>query len=96
MDTTNPFQGRWKRECTEKELKRALQKQNDGYVEWKYWNQTFFRYLEDLIVVRTNLLGGDTKDVHGGWKYESDLVLRLDWLEIQRIATMLDQNKRIV
>ena len=92
MDPTNQFQGRWKREATEAELRRVLATKGLEYVEWPYWNVTFFRDLPNLIIVRTNLTGGDVRDVHGGWRYDNDILLRIDWEEIKRIAEMFKQQ----
>jgi hypothetical protein len=92
MDNTNPLTGRWKREATEAEIRRIRGEKDLDYVEWRLWNQTFFLSLKELIIVRTNILGGDVADVQGGWRYDNDILIRADWEEIRRVGADLERQ----
>lgn len=94
MSDSNPMGGRWFREATGSELVHALGSKEDlDVLEVSWMNHTYIRNTRMLIIARTGALGGDVKDVHGGWVYLTDLQMRADWAEIRRIArSRLDLN----
>jgi hypothetical protein len=82
-----PLTGRWHHEASERQIKRGLTKADD-VLEIYILQQTFFRCIDELIIVRTGIAGGDTRDIHGGWIYTNDIVLRADWEEIRRLEPL--------
>jgi hypothetical protein len=67
--------------ATDKELKAALQT-TDAIIEWPAIGFTFHRSLQTLAIVRTGALGGDVREVHGGWVYMIPGHLLKEWEEI--------------
>lgn len=86
-DTTQPMQGRWARELTENEIKAVLQAKKFETATWEFAGMEFFCSRARLAIVRTSGLGGDTYNVHGGWKYGNLIALLQDWTEIKSIAS---------
>lgn len=87
-NNTDPMNGRWLRELTEKEIRWLTRNHTRDavIVEWPWANQTYFLYERHSAIIRTGAAGGDTFDIHGGWKYASPLAARLDWTEIEHMG----------
>ncbi len=87
---TNPMQGRWLREATEKELKwlTKVHSAEAQMCEWGWAGQTYWLFERHSAIVRSNILGGSIVDIHGGWIYPSPLHARLDWQEILRMGSI--------
>jgi hypothetical protein len=85
---TNPMQGRWYREATAKELRwlTKVHSKEALMVEWPWAGQTYWVFKRHLCIVRSNILGGDTADIHGGWMYADPIRLELDLQEILKLA----------
>lgn len=80
------MRGRWHRELTRSELVSTLQRRDLVVAEWPGMGLTFLSHRPLLRIVRTGALGGDVRDVHGGWLYSNDISFMLDWTEIMYVT----------
>jgi hypothetical protein len=81
------IQGRWWRIAAEAEITTAMARdRNVEIIEWGPLGQTFIISFEHLIIVRTGILGGDVREIHGGFVYDNEISLRLDLEEIRQVA----------
>lgn len=87
-NNTSPMQGRWFREATEKEVKWLTKNHSKEalMVEWPWAGQTFWVFKRHMVIIRSNILGGDVVDIHGGWVYPNPIVLELDLQEILKLS----------
>lgn len=77
--------GRWDHIASEDELKRALSGKV-RVIEWPHLNNTFICNDGKRTIVRCGALGGDQKDIEGGWVYRNPFSLQRDWNEIVEVA----------
>lgn len=91
-DSTRPMSGRWHHEASETQLKRVANQAPSelDHLEVPILGQMFTRSLKYLIVIRSGIMGGDVRDIHGGWVYLNDILLRADWEEIRQISRLGD------
>jgi hypothetical protein len=73
-------------EATEPELRRALSDPRAVVVEWENAGLTFVASERDLVIVRTGAMGGDVREVHGGWRYFNIQSFLKEWGEITTVA----------
>lgn len=76
----------WHHIASERELKRAIRDRNAEIIEVPMISMCFIVSYRDLVIVRSAILGGDVRDIEGGWAYASDLRLRADVQEIRGLA----------
>ncbi len=72
-------------EASDNDCKLTLQNY-DEVCEWPLAGMTWYICHRLLTIVRAGSGGGETKHIQGGFKYRSDLSLRLDWNEIKSVA----------
>lgn len=87
MDNSQAMNGRWVRQLTESELRRILSTKGLVAVEWGWAGQTYLRSDRFLAIIRTGIMGGDVRDVHGGWRYPNEFSLLMDWQEIEYMGS---------
>lgn len=71
--------------ATEADIRLALDN-SDGVLEWETVNLTFVRSTYARVIVRSGAMGGDVREVHGGWKYANVFALERAWQEILVVA----------
>lgn len=81
--------GRWQRELTDRELLQAFRRPDLIVVEWEWAAQTFLAHRPSLVILRSGMLGGDIRVIHGGWKYPNDIAWLLDWSEIVHVGRLV-------
>lgn len=91
---TQPLRGRWERELTARELKKALQSDRYEIAVSEKMGMEFFAIQSMYAIIRTSGMGGDTYTVHGGWKYPNFIAYLQDWIEIKSIADRVTRWKR--
>lgn len=84
---SDPMTGRWSRELADMEIKTVLNAQKFDTAEWDWCGFEFFCSKKMLAIVRTSGMGGDTYNVHGGWRYPNLIALLQDWTEICSVAS---------
>jgi hypothetical protein len=77
---------RWHHVASEAELAKALGAANHRVYEVPMLNETFLVSWDTLTIIRTGSLGGDTREVFGGWVYANLIVLMADEQEIVQLA----------
>jgi hypothetical protein len=70
------------REATTAECRNAMRRA-DFIAEWR--RMAFYRHDATLTIVRAGFDG-----IHGGWRYISKAMMRLDWQEICFVAESLE------
>lgn len=70
----------------EDELKKAVGDPHARIIEWASVGLTFVRSDRQCVIARTGALGGDVRQVHGGWFYLNTILLAADWQEILYVA----------
>lgn len=74
------------RMITEGEIRRAMRTANHDVIEWEAAGFTFLRDERTRVIIRAGSLGGDVRDIHGGWKYLTVADMDHDWNEIRDLA----------
>lgn len=69
----------------EADIKLALS-HTDGVLEWETVGYTFVKSAHSCVIVRSGALGGDTHEVHGGWKFANVFAMERAWQEILVVA----------
>lgn len=77
---------RWHHIASEAELTRAMQAPNLRIWEVPMLNETFVVSWDRLTIVRTGAMGGDTREIFGGWVYANLIVLMADEQEIVHLT----------
>lgn len=72
-------------DATESEIRLALSDPNAKYCEWESAGLTFVLSEKEMVIVRAGAMGGDVRDVHGGWKYFNLQSLYKEWHEITAV-----------
>lgn len=72
--------------ATESELKAVLAEKNTKVIEWEQAGMTFIKSDTHLVILRAGAFGGDTRVVHGGWKYTTPFGMQIEWNEIRQVA----------
>jgi hypothetical protein len=73
-------------DATESELRNAIGDPGAVYVEWENAGLTWIMSDRYHVIVRTGALGGDVRDVQGGWKYLRREHMLKEWEEIKAVA----------
>ena len=73
-------------DATEAEIRRALSDPAARAVEWENGGLTFILSERHLVIVRTGALGGDVREVHGGWRYLRLVDCLKEWTDIRQTA----------
>lgn len=71
--------------ATEADIRRALT-HSSGVLEWETVGYTFVQSARARVIVRSGALGGDTQEVHGGWKFANVFAMERAWQEILLVA----------
>lgn len=71
--------------ASEGDIRRALSS-TDGVIEWETVGYTFLKSAATCVIVRAGSMGGDTREVHGGWKFPNPFALERAWQEILTVA----------
>jgi hypothetical protein len=71
--------------ATDEDIRTAL-KHPDGVLEWETVGFTFVKSARSCVIVRSGALGGDTREVHGGWKFANVFTMEMAWQEILVVA----------
>lgn len=77
---------RWHHVASEAELAKALGAANHRVHEVPMLNETFLVSWDILTIIRAGSLGGDTREVFGGWVYDNLIALMADEQEIIHLA----------
>lgn len=75
--------------ASEREIRNALRDKNAEIIECHIINITFVVSYERLTIVRSAILGGDVRDIEGGWTYANDIALRLDVQELRHLSRQM-------
>lgn len=86
-ESSQQMRGRWARELTDREMKAVLNGKRFDTALWEFAGMEFFASQRHLAIIRTSGAGGDTYNVHGGWKYANLILFLQDWTEIKALAT---------
>lgn len=73
---------RWHHIASEAELKRAMNDTMLRIREVPFIGMTFCISPERLTIVRCSALGGDTRNIEGGWVYGNSITMMLDEQEL--------------
>lgn len=71
--------------ATDAETRLALNN-SDEVLEWETVGYTFVKSARACVIVRSGALGGDTREVHGGWKFGNVFAMERAWQEIKVVA----------
>jgi hypothetical protein len=71
--------------ATDSDIRAALE-DSDGILEWETVGFTFVKSARTCVIVRSGALGGDTREVHGGWKFANVFAMERAWAEILIVA----------
>ena len=71
--------------ATEADIRSALA-HTSGVLEWETVGYTFVQSARACVIVRSGALGGDTHEVHGGWKFANVFAMERAWAEILVVA----------
>lgn len=71
--------------ATEADIRQALNN-TSGVLEWETVGYTFVQSARACVIVRSGALGGDTHEVHGGWKFANVFAMERAWQEILLVA----------
>lgn len=71
--------------ASEADIRLALDN-SDGVLEWETVGFTFVKSARACVIVRSGALGGDTREVHGGWKFANVFAMERAWQEILVVA----------
>lgn len=77
---------RWAHIASEAELERGMRDKNVRVYEVPMLNETFLVSWDKLMIIRTGSLGGDVREVFGGWVYENLIRLMADEQEIVQLT----------
>jgi hypothetical protein len=77
---------RWAHVASEAELTKAMRAANPRVYEVPMMNETFLVSWDTLTIVRTGSLGGDTREIFGGWVYDNLIRLMADEQEIVQLT----------
>lgn len=79
---------------TEAECKSVLSDDKAETCEWETNGFTFVMSTKHLGILRTGAMGGDVREVHGGWKYLRPRDLYKEWREITSLVPAFSRSKR--
>lgn len=71
--------------ATDADIRMALNN-SDAVLEWETAGYTFVKSARACVIVRSGALGGDTMQVHGGWKFANPFKMEMMWREILLVA----------
>lgn len=77
--------------ATDADMRLALDN-SDGVLEWETVGFTFVKSARACVIVRSGALGGDTREVHGGWKFANVFAMERAWNEILLVAGCYTQQ----
>lgn len=78
--------GRWHHVASEKELRRAISDRHAEIIECPVISMTFVVSHVYGCIVRAGALGGDVRNIEGGWQYLTSADLRADRDELRQLA----------
>jgi hypothetical protein len=94
--TEMPLSAMASRLLTEAECKAIAQDNTAVIVEWQTNGLSFIASAKYLGIMRTGALGGDMRDIHGGWKYDLPSAFNKELAEIKRVAPAFQTEKRSI
>lgn len=79
--------GRWHHIASDQEIMRAMRFDKEvEIIEVPFMNMTYCVSRKYLTTIRCGgMMGGDTRNIEGGWVYANDLFQRLDEMELRRL-----------
>lgn len=80
--------GRWDHVASDREIRRAMQDKHAEIIEAPIVGITFMISYSLLTVLRAGAMGGDVRNVEGGWVYHNDIALRLDVQELRTLGAI--------
>jgi hypothetical protein len=78
--------GRWDHIASDTEIRRAMKDTNSEIIEAPIVGITFMVSYATLTIIRAGAMGGDVRNIEGGWVYHNDIALRLDTQELRRVG----------
>lgn len=80
--------GRWDHVASDAEVSRAMRDRTSEIIEAPIVNITFMVSYATLTILRAGAMGGDVRNVEGGWVYHNDIALRLDTQELRELGAI--------
>jgi hypothetical protein len=80
--------GRWQHIASDAEVRRAMKDRESEIIEAPIVGITFMVSYSTLTVLRAGAMGGDVRNVEGGWVYQNDIALRLDVQEMRTLGAI--------
>jgi hypothetical protein len=74
------------RELLGSEILQVMKDPTTQIIEWGVLGFTWMTSAKHLAIVRAGALGGDIRDVHGGWKYANLILYLRDREELLQVA----------
>lgn len=81
--------GRWHHIMSDAEVSRALSYREVEIIECPAITSTFILSRRHQTILRAGAMGGDTREVHGGWVYANDIAFQLDRHELIKVAEVV-------
>jgi hypothetical protein len=78
--------GRWHHVASEREIARAMGDQHAQIIECPIISMTFVCSHVYGCIVRAGALGGDVRNIEGGWQYLTNIDLRADVAELVMLS----------
>jgi len=79
---------------TETECKAVVSDPDLKVAEWETQGYTFFASERHLAILRTAAMGGDMREIHGGWKYVTPFGMWREFHEIKSLERAFAPRKR--
>ena len=80
--------GRWHHIASDAETRRAMKDTTSEIIEAPIVGITFMVSYATLTILRAGAMGGDVRNVEGGWVYHNDIALRLDTQELRQLGAI--------
>ena len=78
--------GRWHHIASEREIRRAMGDVHAQIIECPIISMTFVCSHVYGCIVRAGALGGDIRNIEGGWQYLTNIDLRADVAELVKLS----------
>lgn len=79
--------GRWNHIASEMEIRRGLRAVDYLVYEIPVIKVTLLRISNPIMmIIRAGPMGGNVRDIQGGWVYDNPFSMQLDWNEITAIG----------
>lgn len=78
--------GRWHHVASDGEIQRVMRDKESEVIECPGVGITFLCSFRFLTILRSGAMGGDVRNIEGGWVYASDLAMRFDLQEMRHLS----------